>query len=346
MRDMMESILKNSDTVLGVEWKSGPNSSELLLEQEDGRGRMVFHPLFPGVTLAFIQVSASNWPESEANAELRPLLINYCVAGRSELLLDDGAYIYLKENDFAVSEQTAQDGYIFPTRLYQGIKIYFDIEQLSQNAQELMSAFELDFTLLRENYCRRQKTYINEADSTLTAIFRKLWALSEQPSLFYLRIYTLELIYELLHTEPRPSKTCGFYTELQVGIAKKAEQILTADLRKHIPVRLLAEKFSVGETSLKNYFRGVYGQNISTYLREVRMKAAAEFLANTSRPIAEIAEQVGYSNLEKLCEDILNDMDTYDSIQEAIRHVPVGVPARTEAGHTLGAASHKISTDP
>ena len=104
-----------------------------------------------------------------------------------------------------------------------------------------MSAFELDFTLLRENYCRRQKTYINEADSTLTAIFRKLWALSEQPSLFYLRIYTLELIYELLHTEPRPSKTCGFYTELQVGIAKKAEQILTADLRKHIPVRLLAE---------------------------------------------------------------------------------------------------------
>ena len=46
LRDMMESILKNSDAVLGVEWKSGPNSSELLLEQEDGHGRMVFHPLF------------------------------------------------------------------------------------------------------------------------------------------------------------------------------------------------------------------------------------------------------------------------------------------------------------
>ena len=82
LRDMMESILKNSDAVLGVEWKSGPNSSELLLEQEDGHGRMVFHPLFPGVTLAFIQVNASNWPESEANAELRPLLINYCAANK------------------------------------------------------------------------------------------------------------------------------------------------------------------------------------------------------------------------------------------------------------------------
>ena len=162
-----------------------------------------------------------------------------------------------------------------------------------------MSAFGLDFTLLRENYCRKQKTYINEADSDLTDIFRKLWALSEQPSLFYLRIYTLELVYKLLHTDPRPSKTCGFYTELQVKIAKKTEQLLTADLRRHIPVRLLAEKFSVGETSLKNYFRGVYGQNISTYLREARMKAAAEFLTDTSRPIAEIAEQVGYSNQGK-----------------------------------------------
>ena len=299
LRDMIYNILENSDAVSGVTLKNSPNSSTLLLDRADGKGRMTFHTLFPGLTLAFIFVNAPVWPESDENSNLKPLLINYCVSGRSELLLDDGSYIYLKENDFAVSEQTAQDGYIFPTRLYQGIKIYFDIEQLSQNAQELMSAFELDFTLLRENYCRRQKTYINEADSTLTAIFRKLWALSEQPSLFYLRIYTLELIYELLHTEPRPSKTCGFYTELQVGIAKKAEQILTADLRKHIPVRLLAEKFSVGETSLKNYFRGVYGQNISTYLREVRMKAAAEFLANTSRPIAEIAEQVGYSNQGK-----------------------------------------------
>ena len=43
----------------------------------------------------------------------------------------------------------------------------------------------------------------------------------------------------------------------------------------------------------------MYGQNISTYLREARMKAAAEFLEDTSRPIAEIAEQIGYSNQGK-----------------------------------------------
>ena len=82
-------------------------------------------------------------------------------------------------------------------------------------------------------------------------------------------------------------------------IAKRAAQILSDDLRQHIPVRQIAERFSVSETSLKNYFRGVYGQNISTWLREIRMNEAARLLSDTKRPIAEISEQVGYSNQGK-----------------------------------------------
>src|SRR5699024_167921 len=112
-------------------------------------------------------------------------------------------------------------------------------------------------------------------------------------------IYTLELLHRLLNMAIRPPKTCGFYTETQVEIAKRAAQILSDDLRQHIPVRQIAERFSVSETSLKNYFRGVYGQNISTWLREIRMNEAARLLSATKRPIAEISEQVGYSNQGK-----------------------------------------------
>ena len=82
--------------------------------------------------------------------------------------------------------------------------------------------------------------------------------------------------------EIQPPKTCGFYTETQVEIAKRAAQILSDDLRQHIPVRQIAERFSVSETSLKNYFRGVYGQNISTWLREIRMTEAEGFFRTQS----------------------------------------------------------------
>ena len=93
---MIYSILENSNSVSGVTLKNSPNSSELLLDQANGKGRMTFHTLFPGLTLAFIFVNAPVWPESEANSELKPLLINYCISGRSELLLDDGSYILPK----------------------------------------------------------------------------------------------------------------------------------------------------------------------------------------------------------------------------------------------------------
>ena len=74
---------------------------------------------------------------------------------------------------------------------------------------------------------------------------------------------------------------------------------MTADLREHYPIKRVAEQFSISETSLKNYFRGVYGQNISSYLRDLRMNTAAALLAETQTAVAEIATQVGYANQGK-----------------------------------------------
>ena len=57
LRNMICNILENSDAVSGVTLKNSPNSSELLLDQANGKGRMTFHTLFPGLTLAFIFVN-------------------------------------------------------------------------------------------------------------------------------------------------------------------------------------------------------------------------------------------------------------------------------------------------
>ena len=72
---MIYNILENSDAVSGVTLKNSPNSSTLLLDRADGKGRMTFHTLFPGMILAFIFVNAPVWPESDENSNLKPLLI-------------------------------------------------------------------------------------------------------------------------------------------------------------------------------------------------------------------------------------------------------------------------------
>ena len=109
----------------------------------------------------------------------------------------------------------------------------------------------------------------------------------------------LRLLHEASVVIAYPSQACTFFTETQVDIAKRVEKIITSDLRQHHPAWELAAQFSVSETSLKNYFRGVFGQNISIYLREVRMKKAAELLTSTRLSVAEIAELVGYMNQSK-----------------------------------------------
>ena len=299
MRDLIYSILESSDSISGVTLKNSLNNSELLLDSGIGKGRMSLYTLFPGLVLAFIFVNAPAWPEPDVDSSKKLMQINYCISGRSELLLDDSSYIYLKENEFCISEQKAQKEYVFPTAKYQGIKIYFDLPLLLQSCSELMKSFSIDILHLEEGYCSSHKTYISEADNELEAIFQKLWQFSERPSTFHLQIYTLELLHRLLNMEIRPPKTCGFYTETQVELAKMSAQILSNDLRQHIPIRQIAERFSVSETSLKNYFRGVYGQNISNWLREIRMNEAAKLLSDTKHPVAEISEQVGYSNQGK-----------------------------------------------
>lgn len=73
-------------------------------------------------------------------------------------------------------------------------------------------------------------------------------------------------------------------------------------MKQHIPMKQIAQQFGVSETSLKNYFRGVYGKNVSDYLRDLRMSIAEKLLAETKLPISEIALQIGYTKQGKFAE--------------------------------------------
>lgn len=90
-----------------------------------------------------------------------------------------------------------------------------------------------------------------------------------------------------------------YFTSSQVAIARETRNILCADLSQNHTARELAERFQVAETSLKNYFRGVFGENLSTFLREARMRRAAELLQSSELRVAEIVAQVGYENQSK-----------------------------------------------
>ena len=136
--------------------------------------------------------------------------------------------------------------YIFPTRQYQGIKIYFDLPLLLQSCGELLKSFSLDLSTLEENYCGNHKTYINGADSELENIFQKLWRLSEKPSAFHLQIYTLELLHRLFNMEIRPPKPAASTRKRRLKLQKG---------QRKFSLMIFASTFLYGR--LQNAFRSV-----------------------------------------------------------------------------------------
>ena len=300
-------IIKKCVEIPGISIKRNDISTELLLKSKNGNGSMTFFPLFPGLTLAYIFINSSLWPapafEGNGSNATGPLLFNYCVTGRCEIVLNDANYVYVKDGDISLTEHFAQNQYQYPRHVYEGIEFFIELSTVANKNPWLSSAFDIDFHKIAEQYCPDKGTYISAVPAEAEPILKTLWRLFDRPApiaVVQMKLYSLALFALLQNLETVPSsQSYTSFTATQVDIAKRVEQIITSDLRQHHPAWELAARFSVSETSLKNYFRGVYGQNISVYLREIRLKKAAELFTSTKLSVSEIAEQVGYINQSK-----------------------------------------------
>ena len=303
----IDDIIRKCIEIPGVSIKRSDFGAELLMKGKDGKGSMTFFPLFPGLTIAYIFVNSPTWTApnfcEDGSIEKGPLLLNYCVTGRCEIILNNENFVYVKDGEISLTERFAQKQYVYPRRIYEGMELFVDTDTLTSESAWIQKEFGIDFHKIIELFCPNGNTYISTVAPEVEEILTKLWNLLDIAppfSIFQMKVYVLALfsLLQSLNDIP-PSQVCTFFTETQVDIAKRIEKIITSDLRQHHPAWELATQFSVSETSLKNYFRGVFGQNISIYLREVRMKKAAELLIATRLPVAKVAEQVGYVNQSK-----------------------------------------------
>ena len=321
-----DNLIKKSAKMPGVSLSRTDNSITLILKTSEGNGSITFFPLFSSLMLAYISVSSPVWPapclypsdlhgtETEKSGKENisdgisgrkgPLLLNYCVSGRCEIPLNTGSYVYVKDGDLSLTERSAQGHYVYPGRNYQGLEFFIDTDssELSR-CSWIEEEFGIDFRRLVGLYCSDGGTYISGTSPEAEAVLHKLWELRNAPlphALYQMKLYSLSLFSLLLNPQAPPSsRVCTFFTEAQVTIAKRTEKIITADLSDHHPARELSDRFGISATSLKNYFRAVYGNNLSVYLKKLRMKKAADLLVSTTQSVSEVAEQVGYLNQSK-----------------------------------------------
>lgn len=297
-------IVRQCRHLPGVTVREGEDYTELLLSGSEGSGRMRFIPLFSGVTLALISVNAPSWPapvlENSAPEAKGPLIVNYCTRGRCELVLNDNKSVFLTAGHISLTEKFALNEYVYPGRVYEGIELFIDPETVREGLPVLREGFGVELAALREKYCPDGETYIARLPlpDTLSGRLFDVSGTETAMGTVQLKTGVIDLLVLLLHDQPHPRQLV-YYTRSQVAMAKQIEAIITGDLSRPHTVREFAERFSVSESSVKNYFHGVYGQSIAQYMTGQRMRLAAELLAGTRLSVIEVAAHVGYLNQSK-----------------------------------------------
>lgn len=55
----------------------------------------------------------------KGSTETGPLLLNYCMTGRCEIILNNGNFAYVKDGEISLTEHFAKQQYIYPRRIYE-----------------------------------------------------------------------------------------------------------------------------------------------------------------------------------------------------------------------------------
>ena len=255
--------------------------------------------LFPGVIVNFHDLNITSMPAY--NGEIASgLKLNFCIDGRCELNTCDGIRFFLEPDDFCICFSQVKDVFSFPGGHYRGVEIYVHESELINRTCSIFCEMGLDAGEICSRLCGNKSLFFHKGNGDIKRLFLAMRDPPAGHEISWLKIKLAELFIllstsgDLLKEEPR-----RFYTASQVEMAKQVMQIVSEDLSARHSIETLAGRYDISTSSLKSYFKGVYGKSISEHLKAARMSAAASALQGTTINISEIASSVGYENASK-----------------------------------------------
>lgn len=110
------------------------------------------------------------------------------------------------------------------------------------------------------------------------------------------RTYFLELLFLIDHLVWNLDSSHDI-SVLEDGDIEKILNYLHLNYQHKITIHDLSNMFHLNRTSLNERFQRIIGMPVITYLIDLRVRLASTILRNTNLPVAEVAEQTGFSNL-------------------------------------------------
>lgn len=265
----------------------------------DGLGLMTVYQVYPGIQLIYNDFEAAicEW-NSEVTQDV--LEINHCREGREGSRLLSGRCLYLGEGDLSIhTMDNCAPEMSFPLKHYRGISVIINLRIVSENPPDILNEAGVNILDFKEKFCAGGNCFIMRAKDEIEHIFSELYSVPDRLQKAYFKLKVQELFLFLSMVDVSREKQREQYTAPQVEIVKEIYKKMTSNLQERHTIEELSREFLINMATLKETFKGIYGQSIGAYMKEYRIRQAAVFLRQTQDTIAEIANKVGYENQSK-----------------------------------------------
>lgn len=266
----------------------------------DGRGMIESIELFPGIELSVHRYLAGRVILRHDSVP-GVIEIHHCRMGRCGWKLMNGHSLFLGEGDVFIQtlDQEVDSEMLFPLGCYEGINLQINLPFLEEKPPEILKEAGLNSRELLEGLCPKGQPVILPPEHDIEHIFKDFYDKNDHLRMPYYRIKTLELLLYLSQRKPAMEKQTSGYRTGQTERINQIHEYLTGDLTVRPSIEELARRYHMNTSTLKQVFKGVYGQPVATYMKEFRLRKAMELLGSGSSGIAEIAGLVGYENQSK-----------------------------------------------
>lgn len=231
----------------------------------------------------------------------RYLRIFICRRGHGEFI-DKGIHLNMSGGEFSLKIGSVDDQFEFRTDSFVGVEIALQVNDAVQKSVlfEKIKASLRSIGVRKEDFWMNQWYFSGYGNETEKAIDRLIETCISGADSALVMIYAAEISY-MLGNDYREtgSKGRSYPTNLQKAIAEDMHRQLTEKYGERITAAVFAEKYGMSDSTVKNYFKRVYGYSFKEYQMKVRMEKAAELLTTTDMKQVETAMAVGYATQAK-----------------------------------------------
>lgn len=264
----------------------------------EGRGKIDFYAVFPGVSAAL------GWFEAES---LRYALVEpeeaveivYCHRGMMRWRMDDGTETVLGAGEMMV--QTMHNGaaatVLFPTGCAELFALSMAPRQIAQRCPDFLRKIGFSAEDFYAQVAARPRM-VMAAHALRTGFFTPIFGTPPALLHIYLEWKTQEILWQTARFLSAPTSLPAHYMR-HVDIVRNIHSSLVSDWSTRLTISRLIQDHPIDATTFQDVFKALYGAPVGSYMRRRRMEEACLLLQTTDKTVEEVAGLLGYQSRSK-----------------------------------------------